>query len=84
MINFSKKKTDISPEVFINTIWVSSFLAMIFTLPHWDYSWEFISGLEIYYRCSNWIWSSFCHSWLFQEEFQSNNSNHELTYKEDM
>ena len=33
MFNFSKKKTDISTEVFVNTIWVSSFLAMIFTLP---------------------------------------------------
>jgi len=33
MFNFSKKKTDISAEVLVNTIWVSSFLAMIFTLP---------------------------------------------------
>lgn len=33
MFNFSKKKTDISTEVLVNTIWVSSFLAMIFTLP---------------------------------------------------
>jgi len=33
MIDFSKKKTEISTETLVNTIWVSSFLAMIFTLP---------------------------------------------------
>lgn len=33
MFNPSKKKTDVSVEVLVNTIWVSSFLAMIFTLP---------------------------------------------------
>lgn len=33
MIDFSKKKTDITTETLVNTIWVSSFLAMIFTLP---------------------------------------------------
>ena len=33
MFNPSKKKTDVSAEVLVNTIWVSSFLAMIFTLP---------------------------------------------------
>ena len=33
MINFSRKKSDVSAEVLVNTIWVSSFLAMIFTLP---------------------------------------------------
>ena len=33
MFNFSRKKPDVTPEVLVNTIWVSSFLAMIFTLP---------------------------------------------------
>lgn len=33
MFNFPKKKTEISTEVLIRFIWVSSFLAMIFTLP---------------------------------------------------
>ncbi len=33
MIDFSKKKTEITTETLVNTIWVSSFLAMIFTLP---------------------------------------------------
>lgn len=33
MINFPKKKTQVSTEVLIRFIWVSSFLAMIFALP---------------------------------------------------
>ena len=33
MFNFPKKKTEISTEVLIRFIWVSSFLAMIFALP---------------------------------------------------
>ncbi len=33
MFNFPKKKTEVSTEVLIRFIWVSSFLAMIFTLP---------------------------------------------------
>jgi hypothetical protein len=33
MFNFPKKKTEISTEVLIKFIWVSSFLAMIFALP---------------------------------------------------
>jgi len=33
MFNFRKKKTEISTEVLIKFIWVSSFLAMIFALP---------------------------------------------------
>ncbi len=33
MFNFKKKKTEISTELLIKFIWVSSFLAMIFTLP---------------------------------------------------
>ncbi|MCV0430875.1 hypothetical protein [Nitrosopumilus sp.] len=33
MFNFPKKKTEISTEVLIKLIWVSSFLAMIFALP---------------------------------------------------
>jgi hypothetical protein len=33
MIKFPKKKQEISTETVINTIWVSAFLAMIFSLP---------------------------------------------------
>ena len=33
MVNFFRKKNNISTEVLVNTIWVSTFLAMIFTLP---------------------------------------------------
>ncbi len=33
MFNFPKKKTEVSTEVLIRFIWVSSFLAMIFTIP---------------------------------------------------
>jgi hypothetical protein len=33
MFNFPKKKTQVSTEVLIRFIWVSSFLAMIFALP---------------------------------------------------
>ncbi|QMU54042.1 MAG: hypothetical protein GKS07_03450 [Nitrosopumilus sp.] len=33
MFNFPKKKTEISIEVLVRFIWVSSFLAMIFTIP---------------------------------------------------
>ena len=33
MFNFSGKKDKVTPEALVNTIWVSSFLAMIFTLP---------------------------------------------------
>ncbi|EPA06766.1 hypothetical protein [Candidatus Nitrosarchaeum limnium] len=33
MIRFPKKKTEITTEVITNTIWVSSFLAMILSLP---------------------------------------------------
>jgi len=33
MFNFPKKKTEVSAEVLIKFIWVSSFLAMIFALP---------------------------------------------------
>jgi len=33
MFNFPKKKTEISTEVLVKFIWVSSFLAMIFALP---------------------------------------------------
>ena len=33
MFNFPKKKTEVSTEVLIKFIWVSSFLAMIFALP---------------------------------------------------
>ncbi|WP_048110118.1 hypothetical protein [Nitrosarchaeum koreense] len=33
MIRFPKKKTEITTEVVTNTIWVSTFLAMILSLP---------------------------------------------------
>ncbi len=33
MIRFPKKKNDISTETVINTIWVSTFMGMIFALP---------------------------------------------------
>ena len=33
MFNFPKKKTEISTEVLVKFIWVSSFLAMIFAIP---------------------------------------------------
>lgn len=33
MIRFHKKKTDISTDTVINTIWVSTFMGMIFALP---------------------------------------------------
>lgn len=33
MVRFPGKKTEISTELLIKTIWVSSFLAMIFALP---------------------------------------------------
>ena len=35
MFNFGKKKNNVSAEVLIKLIWVSSFLAMILTLPSW-------------------------------------------------
>ena len=33
MVRFPGEKTEISTELLIKTIWVSSFLAMIFALP---------------------------------------------------
>ena len=33
MIRFPKKKTEISIEIVTNTIWISTFLAMILSLP---------------------------------------------------
>ena len=33
MIRFPKKKTEISTEIVTNTIWISTFLAMILSLP---------------------------------------------------
>ena len=33
MLRFPKKKNDISTETMINTIWVSTFMGMIFSLP---------------------------------------------------
>ena len=33
MIKLNKDKGNITPELIVRTIWVSSFLAMIFTLP---------------------------------------------------
>jgi len=33
MIRFPKKKTEITTEIVTNTIWISTFLAMILSLP---------------------------------------------------
>lgn len=33
MVSFPTKKKKIPTEVLINTIWISTFLAMIFTIP---------------------------------------------------
>lgn len=33
MIKLHKKKTEITTETLVNTIWVSTFLALILTLP---------------------------------------------------
>lgn len=33
MIKLNKKKSNVTPEIIVRTIWVSSFLALIFTLP---------------------------------------------------
>jgi len=33
MIRFPKKKTEISVEIMTNTIWISTFLAIILSLP---------------------------------------------------
>ena len=33
MFKFPKKKTEITPEILIKTIWISTFMAMIFALP---------------------------------------------------
>ena len=33
MVRIHIKKSDISTEVFVNTVWVSTFLALILTIP---------------------------------------------------
>lgn len=33
MIRIHRKKSNISTEVFVNTVWVSTFLALILTMP---------------------------------------------------
>ncbi len=33
MVDFSSKKKKVPTEVIVNTIWISTFLAMIFTIP---------------------------------------------------
>jgi hypothetical protein len=33
MIKLHRKKTDITTETLVNTVWVSTFLALILTLP---------------------------------------------------
>lgn len=33
MIKIHKKKTDITTETLVNTVWVSTFLALILTIP---------------------------------------------------
>ena len=49
MANFPSKKKKISGKVIINTIWISTFLAMIFTLP------SLAIFLGIYYGTGNLI-----------------------------
>lgn len=33
MFKFPKRKSEITPEILIKTIWISTFMAMIFALP---------------------------------------------------
>lgn len=33
MIRIHKKKTEITAEILVNTVWVSTFLALILTIP---------------------------------------------------
>jgi hypothetical protein len=33
MIRIYKKKTEITTEILVNTVWISTFLALILTLP---------------------------------------------------
>ena len=33
MVDFPPRKKKVSTEIIINTIWISTFLAMIFTIP---------------------------------------------------
>ncbi len=49
MVNFPSKKKKIPTKVIINTIWISTFLAMIFTLP------SLAIFLGIYYGTGNLI-----------------------------
>lgn len=49
MIRFPKKKSDISTETVVNTIWISTFLGMIFALP------PLAIFLGIYYGTGNLI-----------------------------
>ena len=82
MFKFPKKKTEVTTEVLIKLIWVSSFLAMIFTLPsiriiprnllfHWG----------THYRSHNRFWSSFCNTSIFRKNFKDGNQISELNYK---
>ena len=47
MIKIHKKKSSITPETVINTIWVSTFLALILTIP------ALVIFLGIYFTTSN-------------------------------
>ncbi len=49
MVNYPSKKKKIPTKVIINTIWISTFLAMIFTLP------SLAIFLGIYYGTGNLI-----------------------------
>ena len=67
MFNFPKKKTDISTEVLVNTIWVSSFLGNDFYIApiriisrDLSLDWNLIVGAV------DWFWSSFCYSGIFR------------------
>ena len=82
MFNFPKKKTEISTEVLVRFIWVSSFLAMIFTIPpSVNISRNLFSNGRTHNWRSHWFWSTFCHSGLFRKDFKKNHKDDELSIR---
>ena len=82
MFNFPKKKTEISTEVLIRFIWVSSFLAMIFALP------PLAVFLGIYFLTGELIIGAvigfglhFCYSSFFRKDFKGNYQTCELSIR---
>lgn len=47
MVRIYKKKTEITTEILVNTVWVSTFLALILTLP------ALVVFLGVYFATSN-------------------------------